>query len=54
MKAVTYALHGAVNKELQMLQDGFTMKTVTNSKWATHIVPVVKANGKIVYLATLM
>ena len=46
-RTVTYALQNAVNEELQRLVNEGILKPVTTSKWATHIVPVVKSNGKI-------
>lgn len=44
---VTCALPESVNEELQRLQEAGIINPVTNSKWTTPVVPLVKPNGKI-------
>lgn len=46
-RPVKYALRSAVNGDLQRLQDEYIIKWVTNSKWETSVVPVVKPNSEI-------
>ena len=44
---VSYSLRPKVEEELQRLEKEGVIKSVSHSKWASPIVPVVKKNGQV-------
>ena len=46
-RTVPFALRGAVEQELNRLEEKGILKKVSHSEWATPIVPVPKKDGKV-------